>query len=113
MTRLWLTPAWRRSVFAIIYAIAGPALTVLAVWLVWHVLNAYWPESLAEQRLNIIGTTIYLVLSLLGLVLTGLGMTVALRQVSAKFAGAEAIIAGGNHDDGPEKPEPTRPGEQP
>lgn len=99
----WQTPSWRRSIFAIVYAIAGPALTGLAVWLIWNVLNAPWPANLAEQRLTIIGVTLYITLGLLGLVLTGLGMTVALRQVSAKFAGAEATVTGGNHEDGPEQ----------
>lgn len=103
--RTWLTPPWRRSIFAIIFGVAGPALTVLAVWLIWNVLNAPWPASLAAARLNIIGIALYATLGLLGLVLTGLAMTVALRSVSARFAGAEATIAGGNHDDGPERPE--------
>jgi hypothetical protein len=105
MMKAWLTPPWRRSIFAIIFGVAGPALTGLAVWLIWNVLNAPWPDRLAEQRLSIIGISLYATLGLLGLVLTGLAMTVALRSVSASFAGAEAKIDGGNHDDGPEKPE--------
>lgn len=60
MTPRWQTPPWRRSIFAIVYAIAGPALTGLAVWLVWNVLNAPWPDSLAEQRLTIIGAALWL-----------------------------------------------------
>jgi uncharacterized membrane protein len=103
ITPRWQRPPWRRTIFAIVYAFAGPALTILAIWLIWNVLHAPWPISLAEQRLTIIGVTLYITQGLLGLVLTGIGMTVALRSVSAKFAGLEAGITGGNHEDGPEQ----------
>jgi ABC-type multidrug transport system fused ATPase/permease subunit len=105
MKAVWLTPPWRRTVLALVFAAAGAVLTGFAFWLAWNVLNAPWPTSLAAARLNIIGVSLYAVLGLLGLVLTGLAMTVALRSVSAKFAGIEAGITGGNHDDGPEQPE--------
>jgi hypothetical protein len=95
---LWVTPAWRRSVLALVFAGAGGVLTTFAFWLAWNVLEAPWPPSLAGQRLTIVGISLYIVLGLLGLVLTGLAMTVALRQVSGKFMGSEFSASGSSDD---------------
>jgi hypothetical protein len=65
------------------------------------VLNAAWPAALAASRLRIIGGALYATLALLGLVLTGLSMTVALRQVSARFMGVDFSAAGGEGDKQP------------
>ena len=81
---------------ALAFTAAGMVLTLFAVWLVWGVLHEPWPVTLAGQRLTIIGISLYIVLGLLGLVLTGLSMTVALRQVSGKFAGGEFSMSGGD-----------------
>jgi ABC-type multidrug transport system fused ATPase/permease subunit len=96
MTVPWTHPHWRRAVLALVFAGAGAVLTLFSVWLSWQVLNAPWPQSLAGARLNIIGVALYAVLGLLGLVLTGLSMTVALRQVSARFMGADFSASGGD-----------------
>ncbi len=98
---IWLQPALRRSVLALAFAGAGAVLTAVSVWLVWNVLHAQWPAALAAARLRIIGKALYAVLALLGLVLTGLSMTVALRQVSARFMGADFSAAGGDGDKQP------------
>lgn len=90
-----LDPNWRRTVLALVFAGAGLALTAVSVWLVWNVLNAPWPTALAAARLRIVGGALYAVLGLLGLVLTGLSMTVALRQVSARFMGADFSASSG------------------
>jgi hypothetical protein len=94
---LWLSPGWRRSVLALVFGASGTVLTAVSVWLAWNVLNAPWPQALAASRLNIIGIALYATLGLLGLVLTGLAMTVALRQVSARFMGADFSASGGDH----------------
>lgn len=94
MSHSWTHPQWRRTVLALVFAGAGAVLTLLSVWLAWQVLNAPWPPSLAGARLRIIGAALYAVLGLLGLVLTGLSMTVALRQVSARFMGADFSASG-------------------
>jgi hypothetical protein len=88
-------PNWRRTVLALVFAGAGMTLTLVAIWLAWNVLNAPWPLSLAGERLRIIGGSLYAVPALIGLVLTGLSMTVALRQVSARFMGADFSASGG------------------
>lgn len=97
MTPLWVSPNWRRSVLAMVFGAAGAVLTLVSVWLAWSVLHAPWPQTLAASRLNIIGVALYATLGLLGLVLTGLAMTVALRQVSARFMGADFSASGGDH----------------
>lgn len=93
----WLSPDWRRTLLALVFAGAGIALTIVSVWLAWNVLRAPWPATLAAARLNIIGGALYATLALIALVLTGLSMTVALRQVSARFMGADFSASGGDH----------------
>ena len=104
LTAGWLSPHWRRSVLALVFAAAGGVLTLFSAWLAWHVLNAPWPLTLAAARLNIIGVALYASLGLLGLVLTGLAMTVALRQVSARFMGADFSASGGDQAGAAEGP---------
>ena len=94
--RWFLDPQWRRTILALAFAGAGAILTLLALWLAQQILMGPWPAALAPQRLTIIGTALYAVLALLGLLLTGLSMTVALRQVSARFLGADFAAAGGD-----------------
>ena len=96
-----LDPAWRRTVLALVFAGAGAALTLFAAWQVWIVWRGTWPAAAWGVRLNILGTSLYIVLALLGLVLTGLAMTVALRQVSGKFAGGEFSLSGGGDGSAP------------
>ncbi len=91
-----LDPDWRRTVLALAFAAAGAVLTLFSAWLAWNVLHAPWPLALAPARLNIIGTALLATLGLLGLVLAGLSMTVALRQVSARFLGGEVSASGGD-----------------
>lgn len=92
----WRDPQWRRTVLALVFAGSGVGLTLVSVWLAWNVLNARWPESLAGARLRIIGGSLYATLGLIALVLIGLSMTVALRQVSAKFMGADFSASAGD-----------------
>lgn len=94
--RHWSDPNWRRTILALVFAGSGMVLTLVSIWLAWNVLNAPWPLSLAAARLNIIAGSLYATLGLLGLVLTGLSMTVALRQVSARFMGADFSASGGD-----------------
>jgi hypothetical protein len=103
MGGLNLHPDWRRTVLALVFAAAGGVLTLMAAWLVWNVLNAPWPASLAAARLHIVGVSLYATLGLLGLVLTGLAMTVALRQVSARFMGADFSASGTGEPSGETK----------
>lgn len=96
---LWFRdPQWRRTVLALVFAGAGAVLTAQSLWLVHAVLEGPWPAGLAAARLRIIGVTLYASLALTALVLTGLSMTVALRQVSARFMGADFSAAGGEED---------------
>lgn len=91
---MWRDPNWRRTMLALVFAGAGIALTLVSVWLVWNVLNNPWPASLAAARLQIVGTALVATQALVGLVLTGLSMSVAMRQVSAQFMGADFSASG-------------------
>lgn len=88
-------PNWRRTILALAFVGAGMAMTLLAIGLVMAVLADRWPADLARLRLAIIGHALYAALTLIGLVLVGLGMSVALRQVSARFLGADFTASGG------------------
>ena len=88
-------PNWRRTVLALAFAASGVPLLMLAIWLAAAVRAAGWPADLAVLRLHILGTALYAVLALLALVLTGLSFSIALRQVSARFAGGEISAQGG------------------
>jgi len=94
----WRDPQWRRTMLALVFAGASAVLTAQSLWLAHAVLNADWPASLAAARLRIIGAALYATLALTALVLTGLSMTVALRQVSARFMGADFSAAGGGDE---------------
>ena len=94
----WRDPQWRRTVLALVFAGAGAVLTAQSLWLAHAVLEGAWPVSLAAARLRIIGAALYASLALTALVLTGLSMTVALRQVSARFMGADFSAAGSGED---------------
>ena len=95
-----LDPQFRRTVQALAFTGAGMALLAFAGWQVGIVWQGEWPAAAWAQRLTIIGVSLYIVLGLLGLVLTGLSMTVALRQVSGKFMGGEFSASGGGDDAG-------------
>lgn len=90
-----LDPHWRRTVLALAFAASGGGLAIVAVWLAWNVIHAPWPMTLAGERLRIIGTALFASQGLVGLVLTGLSMSVALRQVSARFMGGEVSASSG------------------
>ena len=91
----WRDPNWRRTILALVFAGAGIALTLVSVWLAWNVINGTWPTALAAARLRIVGIALFATQSLIALVLTGLSMAVALRQVSARFMGADFSASGG------------------
>lgn len=90
-----LDPQWRRTLLAIVFAGAGPALAGLAVALIARIDGDGWPVQVAATRLQILGGALYATLGLLAIVVTGLAMTVALRQVSARFLGADFAASGG------------------
>lgn len=87
-------PQWRRSVLALALVGGGGLLVGVAVWLARAVLMPDWPVALAATRLTIIGHALYAVLALIGVVLLSLGMSVALRQVSARVLGADFTASG-------------------
>lgn len=87
-------PQWRRSVLALALVGGGGLLIAVAAWLARAVLAPDWPLTLAAARLTLIGNALYAVLALIGVVLLSLGMSVALRQVSARVLGADFTASG-------------------
>jgi hypothetical protein len=87
-------PQWRRSVLALAFVGAGMALTAFAVLLAATIASDRWPPALAAARLTTLSHALYACLALLAIVLIGLGMSVALRQLSARFMGADFTASG-------------------
>ncbi len=95
-TAQFLDPQWRRTVLALIFGAAGPVLCGFAIALVARIDRGDWPTTLAATRLQLLGGALYATLGLLAIVVAGLAMTVALRQVSARFLGADFAASGGD-----------------
>lgn len=87
-------PQWRRSVLALAFVGAGMALTIFAALLAATIAGDRWPPALAAARLTTLSYALYTCLALLAIVLLGLGMSVALRQLSARFMGADFTASG-------------------
>jgi hypothetical protein len=74
-------------------------MTVMAIWLV--VLVRYdWPKGTEEIRLGILGNAIYMALSVPLLVMLGLGLRNAIRNIKGT-AGAMSFEANGRDDEPP------------
>ena len=88
-------PDWRPWLYALAWMAGGIALTAFAIWLV--VLVRYnWPADRAEQQLGILAIALYMVLTGPLLVMLGLGMRNAIRNLKASGAGFSAEVSG--HD---------------
>ncbi|KPF73303.1 hypothetical protein IP88_09565 [alpha proteobacterium AAP81b] len=87
-------PQWRRSLLALAFVGAGMALTAFAALLAAIVASDRWPPALAAARLTAVSHALFACLALLAIVLIGLGMSVALRQLSARFMGADFTASG-------------------
>ena len=78
--------------------LAGPALSVLACWLIWIVWRGGWPADRAEQQLNFLGTALVGCLFLIGVVLFRLAAG-KLGSITAS-AGAAKLTIEGDDDHG-------------
>ncbi len=70
-------------------------MTAFAIWLVLLVRHD-WPADRAEQQLSILAIALYMVLSAPLLVMIGLGLRNAIRNLKASGAGFSAEVNG--HD---------------
>jgi len=74
---------WRAWIYGAAWLGGGMALTVMAIWLVTLV-RYDWPLGTEEQRLGILGIALYMVLSGPLLVMVGLGLRNAIRNIKGQ-----------------------------
>lgn len=93
--RFLLAPAQLRLLAIIL---AAPPLTLFARWLVDLVVDGHWPLDRAEQQLTILGTTLYIVLGIILVIVVALAMV----KVRATGLGGVGLEVGGDdeHEDG-------------
>ena len=76
----------RRWLYAMAWLGGGIALTVFSIWMVIEI-RYDWPAGTEEQRLGILGIALYMVLSGPLLVMLGLGLRNAIRNLKASGGG--------------------------
>lgn len=86
-------PNWRPWLYAIAWLAGGVAFTVLSVWLV-TLIRYDWPTGTEAQRLGILGTALYMMLGVPVLVMVGLGLRNAIRNIKASAGTMSAEISG-------------------
>ena len=84
---------WRAWLYAVAWLAGGIALTAMSVWLV-TLIRFGWPAGTEEQRLGILGIALYMVLTGPLLVMVGLGLRNAIRNIKAGGAGFSAELNG-------------------
>lgn len=90
---------WRAWVYAVAWLGGGLAMTSLACWMVYLV-RYDWPRGTEETRLGILGVALYMMLSAPLLVMLGLGLRNAIRNLKGS-AGIASIEVSGHEDDAP------------
>jgi hypothetical protein len=89
---------WRAWLYAIAWLAGGVALTAMSIWLV--VLVRYdWPAGTEEQRLGILGVALYMTLTGPLLVMIGLGLRNAIRNLKGSAGVASFEIDGHDGND--------------
>lgn len=86
-------PNWRPWLYAIAWLAGGVAFTGLSIWLV-TLIRYDWPTGTEAQRLGILGTALYMMLGVPVLVMIGLGLRNAIRNIKAGGAGFSAELNG-------------------
>ena len=94
----WWHADWRAWIYAIAWLGGGAALTVMSIWQIRIIAYGDWSAGSDEQRLNILGTALYMSLSAPLLVMLGLGLRNAIRNIKGSV-GAASFEASG-HDGG-------------
>lgn len=86
----WPPRDWR-ALLALFASIVGSAvLTGFAGWLVWILWRGGWSLGTEGARLDTLGKALLLVLSIMGLVLIGLGLAINRRTLKLGTGGFEA-----------------------
>lgn len=90
---------WRAWLYGIAWLMGGVALTLVAIWLIIEI-RYDWPAGTEEQRLGILGVALYMVLTGPLLVMIGLGLRNAIRNIRGTFIGGSLDISGHDHTPG-------------
>ncbi len=72
----------------------GPALSAFACWLVWILWQGGWPQDTAAQRIHILGTALFGIIGILGVVIALIGLAGPLRALKAGVGPASVQIDG-------------------
>ena len=88
-------PNWRPWIYAIAWLGGGIAFTMLSIWTV-TLIRWGWPEGTEAQRLSILGIALYMMLTVPILVMIGLGLRNAIRNIKATALGGSVEVSG--HD---------------
>jgi hypothetical protein len=91
-------PLWRPWIYAVAWLAGGVALTVMSVWLVLLV-RYDWPRGTEETRLGILGIALYMTLTAPLLVMIGLGLRNAIRNLKGGAGPASFEISGHESND--------------
>lgn len=84
---------WRPWLYTVAWLAGGVALTLMSIWLV-TLIRFGWPAGTEQQRLGILGIALYMVLTGPLLVMAGLGLRNAIRNIKAGGAGFSAELNG-------------------
>jgi hypothetical protein len=93
---------WRPWLYACAWLTGGIVGTLLSIWHT-RILLVGWPVATAPQRIEILGNALYLTLSIPLLVMLGLGLRNAIRNLKGSAAGASFEVTG--HESPPPPPE--------
>lgn len=90
---------WRAWLYAAAWLAGGIVLTVASIWVV-TLIRYDWPRGTEETRLGILGMALYMLLSGPLLVMLGLGLRNAIRNLkgSAGAGGASIEVSGHNSE---------------
>lgn len=89
---------WRAWLYAVAWLTGGIVLTCISAWLVQVLLNG-WPENTALARIAVLGNALYMTLSGPLLVMLGLGLRNAIRNLKGSAGAGGASIEVSGHDD--------------
>ena len=89
---------WRAWIYGAAWLVGGIALTAASIWLVTLV-RYDWPRGTELKRLDILGVALYMMLSGPLLVMLGLGLRNAIRNIKGTAAGMSLDISGHNSND--------------
>lgn len=92
-----LAPRDLRAFLALIASIGGTmALTIVAVWITWILWRGGWSVGTEVARIDKIGMIAILVISIMGLTMTGLGLAINRRTLKANVGQSGFEASGGD-----------------